>query len=210
MEKITPKGKVGKVGLFFGSFNPITLGHIDVAKKTLEQGLDEIWFVVSPHNPHKFKKNILANELHRWEMTQNAVFELNNPNIHATNIEFFHETKPSYTHITLQELKKDNPEADFIIVCGTDTHHKIQIWRERKWIHENFKFWVFPRGQNGHQLVDNQMLNERSTYLNVNIINSSSTEIREAIKNNQHIDNLTTPSVVKYIHENNVFNFVKS
>ncbi|MDG1950197.1 MAG: nicotinate (nicotinamide) nucleotide adenylyltransferase [bacterium] len=209
MDKIKPVGKTGKIGLFFGSFNPITLGHMDVAQKSLEQGLDEVWFVVSPHNPHKFKKGILAHENHRWDMAQLAVCELTNPKIFATNIEFFQEKKPSFTHITLQELKADNPEADLIILCGTDTHHKIQIWRSGKWIHENFKFWVFPRGKDGHKPVKNKVMHERSNYLDVEIIEASSTAIRNKIATGEPIDGLTIEPVVEYMQEHQVYNFVK-
>jgi nicotinate-nucleotide adenylyltransferase len=209
MEKIKPVGKTGKIGLFFGSFNPITLAHINVAEKGIEQGLDEVWFVVSPHNPHKFKKGVLADELHRWEMTQIAVCEMGNSKIFATNIEFFQEKKPSFTHITLQELQKDNPKADLIIVCGTDTHHKIQIWRAGKWIHENFNFWVFPRGNDGHKPVPNKTLHQRSNYLDVKIIGTSSTEIRNKIAAGEAVNSLTVESVANYIQEHNVYQFIK-
>ena len=209
MEKIKPEGKAGKIGLFFGSFNPITLGHMDVAKKSIEQGLDEVWFMVSPHNPHKFKKGVLADEGHRWEMTQIAVCDMGNPKIFASNIEFFQEKKPSFTHITLQELKQDNPDAELIILCGTDTHHKIQIWRSGPWIHSNFKFWVFPRGKDGHKPVKNEVLHVNSHYMDVEIISASSTAIRDKIAAGESPKGLTIDSVIDYINDNQVYEFVK-
>lgn len=215
MNKIKPVGKTGNIGIFFGSFNPITDGHIHVGEASISAesngaSLDELWFCVSPHNPHKWKKGILASEDHRWEMTQKAVQELGNPKIHATNIEFFQETKPSFTHHTLMELKQDNPDAQIFIVCGTDTHHKIQIWRSGKWIHENFKFWVFPRGDK-HEYVTNKILHKNSYYLEDTVkTESSSTEIRNAIRDGKPITEMTSKSVVDYIVENGVYDFVKT
>lgn len=216
MEKVKPVDTKGNIGLFFGSFNPITNAHIEVAQKALSVThdgikLDEVWFVVSPHNPHKWKKGILAEENHRWNMVRLVIQALNDKNIHASNIEFFLEEKPSYTHHTLLELKQDNPDACFFIVCGTDTHQKIQTWKSAKWIHENFYFWVFPRGDKGHQKVNNQTMNARSFYLNTTPdTNISSTQIREAIVDNQSIKELTHPDVVNYINVNKVYDFLKT
>jgi nicotinate-nucleotide adenylyltransferase len=213
MNKIKPVGKTGNIGVFFGSFNPITDGHIHVAEASVgvEQdgvSLDELWYCVSPHNPHKWKKGVLALENHRWEMTQKTVEELGNPKIHATNIEFFQETKPSFTHHTLMELQQDNPDAQIFIVCGTDTHHKIQIWESGKWIHKTFKFWVFPR-DGEHKPVTNEILHSNSYYLDAITTEASSTAIRDAIRDGDSIDGMTSKSVVDYIDANKVYDFVK-
>jgi nicotinate-nucleotide adenylyltransferase len=215
MEKIKPVGKTGNIGLFFGSFNPVTQGHLTIAEHAMElecQGekLDEVWFIVSPHNPHKWKKGVLAEEGHRWEMAKLGVQSIGNPLIQASNIEFFLEEKPSYTHHTLLELQKDNPDAKLFIVCGTDTHHKIQIWKSSKWIHENCYFWVFPRGKGGHKPVKNETMQGRSFYLDTEFgTDASATQIRDLIKEDKSIEGLTPTEVVEYINENGVYDFVK-
>ena len=114
---MTEKNKIKKAGLFFGSFNPIHTGHLVIANYMLEfTDLDDVWLVISPHNPLKEKKSLLADN-HRYYMVQLAIED--NPRLKASNIEF-KLPQPSYTIDTLAYLGEKYPDNQFVLIAGTD------------------------------------------------------------------------------------------
>ena len=131
-----------KVGLFFGSFNPIHVGHLILGNYLANNtDLAEVWFVVSPHNPHKTKANLLADH-HRLHMVQLAVED--NLKLRASNVEF-DLPKPSYTVFTLQKLKEDHPDKKFVMIMGEDNLRSFHKWKNYEYILENHEIVVYPR-----------------------------------------------------------------
>lgn len=180
-----------KIGLYFGSFNPIHVGHLLVATHICEAAqLDEIWFVVSPQNPFKINAE-LADEHHRFEMVKLAIKNVSY--FKAIDIEF-NLLKPSYTHITLKELTKQFPEHKFHLIIGEDNVAKFNEWKEADWIVDNFEILVYNR-----KSKNNSIQSSRFKIQNLPLIDVSSTEIRDRIKNNLHINYFVTENVEQYI-----------
>jgi nicotinate-nucleotide adenylyltransferase len=131
-----------KTGLLFGSFNPIHIGHLVIANYMLEfAGLDEVWLMVSPHNPLKEKRTLLAGH-HRYAMVQLAVED--QVRIKASNFEFSLPI-PSYTIDTLVRLEEKYPRNEFILIAGTDIFPTFHKWKNHEALLENFNFYVYPR-----------------------------------------------------------------
>jgi nicotinate-nucleotide adenylyltransferase len=131
-----------KTGLLFGSFNPIHIGHLVIANYMLEfAGLDEVWLMVSPHNPLKEKRTLLAGH-HRYAMVQLAVED--QVRIKASNFEFSLPI-PSYTIDTLVRLEEKYPQNEFILIAGTDIFPTFHKWKNHEALLENFNFYVYPR-----------------------------------------------------------------
>jgi nicotinate-nucleotide adenylyltransferase len=130
------------IGLFFGSFNPIHVGHLIIAETALnETGLDRVWFVVSPQNPFKTKKNLLS-EYERLKMVELAVE--NNHRMMASNVEFF-LPKPSYTIDTLTHLREKYPGYRFSIMMGSDNLQHLHKWKNFEAILNHYQILVYPR-----------------------------------------------------------------
>jgi nicotinate-nucleotide adenylyltransferase len=165
-----------KTGLYFGSFNPIHIGHMAIANYFVEfSDLDELWFVVSPHNPFKEKKTLLDDQA-RLELVRIAI-ELD-PRFSACDIEF-RLPQPSYTIDTLTYLKEKYPNKDFALIMGSDGLKTFNKWKNAELIEKNFPRYIYPR--------DNDHLNELAKNENVVVVNApkieiSSTFIRSAIK----------------------------
>jgi len=135
-------GKRKKTGLFFGSFNPIHVGHLVISNYMLEfAGLDEIWLMVSPHNPLKEKKSLLAGH-HRYAMTDLAVAD--HPRIRASNFEF-QLPRPSYTINTLVRLEEKYPEREFILIAGSDIFPTFHKWKNYEELLKNYQFYIYNR-----------------------------------------------------------------
>ncbi len=179
------------IGLYFGSFNPIHIGHLLVATHITEAArLDEVWFIVSPQNP--FKQNSeLADEHHRLQMVKLAVENVDY--FKVSDIEFQLE-KPSYTHITLKELTKQFPEYTFHLIIGEDNVAKFNEWKEADWILENFEVLVYRRQVDVEETQDSRL----TTY-DLPMFDISSTSIRNRIHNNQAISYFVTKNVEQYI-----------
>lgn len=182
---------MAKIGLFFGSFNPIHIGHLLVATHIREFAeLDEIWFVVSPQNPFKINAE-LADENHRLEMVKLATENVDY--FKVSDIEYSLE-KPSYTHITLKELAKQFPTHKFHLIIGEDNVSKFNDWKEADWIQENFKIYIYNRGQRNSEFKI-----QNSEFIILPKFDVSSTIIRNRIKNNQSIKYFITETVEQYI-----------
>ncbi|MDR1698670.1 MAG: nicotinate-nucleotide adenylyltransferase [Prevotellaceae bacterium] len=131
-----------KTGLFFGSFNPIHIGHTALASYIVEQGLvDELWFVVSPHNPLKEKDGLLNAGL-RLKMVQKAIEGY--AKFRACDVEFSLQ-KPSYTIDTLRYLRENFPEKQFSVIMGADSLADINKWKDYKEILAEYDLLVYPR-----------------------------------------------------------------
>lgn len=186
-----------KIGLYFGSFNPIHIGHLLVATHIREAAqLDEIWFVVSPQNPFK-QMNELADEQHRLEMVKLAIENVDY--FKAIDIEF-NLPKPSYTYITLKELTKQFPENKFHIIIGEDNVAKFKDWKEADWIISKFDVLVYERKTEN---IKSNMSNLK--FFNLPLFDISSTEIRNRIRNNQSIKYFVTENVEQYITFHKLF-----
>ncbi len=180
-----------KIGLYFGSFNPIHIGHLLVATHLREAALlDEVWFIISPQNPFKVNHE-LEDEEDRLEMVKLAIEDI--PYFKAIDIEF-HLPRPSYTHITLKELYKQFSQYSFKIIIGEDNVSKFQDWKEAEWIQSNFEILIYNRtGYRSEHSIRNARL------YTLPLIDISSTEIRERIKNNKSIDFFIPDAVKHYI-----------
>ena len=182
-----------KIGLFFGSFNPIHNGHLMLANFLAEYGsLDEIWFVVSPHNPLKDKKSLL-DDRHRMRMVELAVE--GDDRFHVCDIEF-HMPKPSYTIDTLVRLSEHHRGYDFYLICGMDSLQSFNKWKNYNAILENYHLLVYPR--KGYSC--NELINHPSVQvIEAPEIEVSSTFLRKAIAEKHDIRYFLPEKVYKYI-----------
>lgn len=135
-------GVTKKTGLFFGSFNPIHLGHLMIASWMAEfTDIGQVWFVISPHNPLKEKSSLLP-DLNRLYMVNIAVE--NEPMFKASNVEF-HMPQPSYTIDTLTYLQEQHPDREFILIAGSDILPTFHKWKNYEQLLEQIHFYIYPR-----------------------------------------------------------------
>ena len=169
-----------KIGLYFGSFNPIHIGHLIIANHVVNYtDVDQVWLVVSPQNPLK-PSSILLNEYHRLHLVQLAVDE--NPKLRASDAEF-KLPKPSYTIDTLTYLQAKYPKNEFCIIIGSDSFSNISKWKNSEILVKNYKLVIYLRPNfpiMGH-LPDNIKL------LNAPLLNISATAIRDTIRQNKSV-----------------------
>lgn len=196
-----------KVGLYFGSFNPIHIGHLIVAKAALEHtDLDELWFVVSPQNPAKVKSGELEDANHRLEMVSKAIAD--EPKFSTCDIEFSMPV-PSYTAETLSALRNAHPETHFTIVVGTDTQRKMgNYWRKREEILDMHDMIVYPRevSEKDSKWKLTDKAHSVSTYLkDVPQIDISATLIRKNIQLNISNRYFVPDAVIEHIEEHKLF-----
>lgn len=194
-----------QVALYFGSFNPIHIGHLIIGNYIAQQDqIDEVWFVVSPQNPHKLKKNLLADH-HRLAMVRIAVEE--NPHLKASDIEF-KLPKPSYTTYTLQALKEKHPTYAFTLVMGEDNLRTLHKWKNYEYIIENYPIIVYPR-----VITEQEKIEEKNTLIDrTNIIKVeaplmkiSSSFIRKMIGEKMDVRYLLSDPVFTYLDEMNFY-----
>jgi nicotinate-nucleotide adenylyltransferase len=186
-----------KIGLFFGSFNPIHTGHLIIANYMLENSdLKEVWFVLSPQNPEK-SKNSLLNKNHRLNLIKTAIED--NIKLKASNIEFSLPT-PSYTSITLMHLSEKYPKKEFVIIMGSDSYSNLKNWYNVDYILNNYFIYIYKRL--GFEKIN--LITEASTFFNTPIIEISSTLIRKHIKEKKSIKYLV-PNCIEEIILNNKY-----
>lgn len=190
------------VGLFFGSFNPIHIGHLIIANHLVEHSdLDQIWFVVTPHSPHK-KKNSLLDDHHRLMMV-NIALEDDYPKLKSSNIEF-DLPQPSYTATTLIYIAEKYPEINFSLIMGEDNLKSFHKWKNHEIILENNDIYVYPRISNG--LIETKYGNHPKIHkIDAPVVEISSTLIRKSIKNSKNVFPLLPYKVWKYIDEMNFY-----
>ncbi|MDO3695843.1 nicotinate (nicotinamide) nucleotide adenylyltransferase [Wenyingzhuangia sp. chi5] len=191
-----------KVGLYFGTFNPVHVGHVILANHMLHYtDMDEVWMVVTPHNPHKKKSTLLENH-HRLEMVYKATE--NYDHIHPSDIEFKLK-QPNYTVDTLVHISEKFPTHEFAIIMGEDNLKSFHKWKNYEVILEDYEVFVYPRITKKKQ--ENNLENHpKIHFVEAPIVEISSTFIRDAIKNKKSVQHLLTPKVWEYI---DLMNFYK-
>lgn len=178
-----------KIGLYFGSFNPVHIGHLIIANHAVnETDLNQVWFVVSPQNPFK-QASALLNEYHRFHLITLAIE--GEKNLRASNVEF-NLPKPSYTVDTLAYLKEKHPEHDFCILMGSDGFQNLNKWKNYEVLVANHPVYIYKRP--GFDVTETFGANIQ--ILQAPLLEISSTHIRELIKKRKSIRFLV-PDVVK-------------
>ena len=183
-----------RIGLFFGSFNPIHIGHLAIANYMLEfTDLDKIWLVVSPQNPHKDKKGLLA-EHHRLQMVHLALED--DYKIRPCDIEF-RMPKPSYTIDTLTRLTEKYPENEFVIIMGGDNLTNLKKWKNYEALIKYYSIYVYQRPGSAKPNV----LDAKISYFDAPAMEISSSFIRNAIQSGKNIPYYLPQKVWDYIVE---------
>ena len=181
-----------KVGLYFGSFNPVHNGHLAIAKFLNEKKLfDQIWLVVSPNNPLKNEEELMA-EHQRLNLVKAAIQD--EPYLRACDVEFA-LPKPSYTIDTLHILEKQYPDYTFSLILGADNLQHFRQWKNYKEILEHYLIYVYPRGEKTDETV---IRHPHIVLLDAPLLPISATEIRDLIKKKMPV-NEYLPDAVKQI-----------
>lgn len=178
-----------KIGLFFGSFNPIHVGHLAIANAMVENtDLAKIWFVVTPQNPLKPSKGLL-HDFDRYDMVKVAVAD--NYKFSVSDVEF-HLPKPNYTIHTLAHLREKNPGQEFVLIIGEDNLENFPKWKNHDQILEQFGVYVYPRPH-----VTNSPLKRHPHVRMVEapLLDISATYIRECVRNHKSIRYLVPEAV---------------
>ena len=200
-----------KIGLYFGTFNPIHVGHLIIANHMAEHaGLDQVWMVVTPHNPLK-KKSTLLDDYHRLQMVHLATEDF--PKIKPSDIEF-KLSQPNYTVNTLVHLQEKYPNYEFSLIMGEDNLKSLHKWKNYEAILANYDIYVYPRvedkGQIGEtissQAKNLAFKNPAKVYMiDAPVVEISSTFIRGNIKNGKNVQPLLPNKVWEYIDHNNFY-----
>ena len=190
-----------KVGLYFGTFNPIHVGHLIIANHMAEYSdLDEVWFVVTPRSPHKQKQSLLDNH-HRYELVYRAVEDY--PKLKASNIEF-KLSQPNYTVHTLAHISEKYPDKEFCLIMGEDNLKSFHKWKNYETILEHHNLYVYPRIGGGK--VKNQFRDHPKVHrVDAPVIQISATLIRDGIKQDKNVATMLPQAVWKYIDEMNFY-----
>ncbi|SCY56637.1 nicotinate (nicotinamide) nucleotide adenylyltransferase [Flavobacterium caeni] len=190
-----------KIGLYFGTFNPIHVGHLIIANHMVEfTGMDQVWMVVTPHNPFKKKDTLLADNI-RLELVFQATEDY--PKIKPSDIEF-RLPQPNYTVHTLAHLQEKFPQHEFALIMGEDNLKSLHKWKNYDIILAQHDIFVYPRLSS--DVVDVQFENHPKIHLiDAPVVEISSTFIRDCIKQNKNIRPLLSEKVWGYIDHNNLY-----
>ena len=190
-----------KIGLYFGTFNPIHIGHLIIANHMAEHSdLQQIWMVVTPHNPLK-QKNTLLEDRQRYHMVRLATEDF--PKIKPSDIEF-QLPQPNYTVHTLAHLKDKFPQHEFSLIMGEDNLNSLHKWKNYEYILENYDIYIYPRISSEID-ANPQNLGNRIHKIDAPIVEISSTFIRENIKNKKNVRPLLPEKVWEEIDYNNFY-----
>jgi nicotinate-nucleotide adenylyltransferase len=183
-----------KIGLYFGSFNPVHVAHLIIANHILnETDIEKIWFVVSPQNPFK-QENFLLNEYHRLQLVRLATEE--DKRIKASDIEFS-LPKPSYTINTLTYLSEKYPEHEFCIVMGSDSFQNLHKWKNYEVIAKNYPVYVYIRP--GFPAENTSEI--KPHILEAPLLQLSATQIRKYIKEGKSVRYMLPEKVLEEIEK---------
>lgn len=188
-----------KIGLFFGSFNPIHIGHLIIANYMANYtDLSEVWLVVSPHNPLK-KKDTLLNMYDRLEMVNLALEDAEH--IRSNDLEF-RLPQPSYTIDTLVHFKERYPDKDFVLIMGSDNLLTLEKWKNYEIILRDFSIYVYPRP---HYDVAQWQEHPKITITRTPLMEISSTFIRNAVKEGKNVQYFLPEKVLAFIDKKGVY-----
>ncbi|MDQ3051727.1 MAG: nicotinate (nicotinamide) nucleotide adenylyltransferase [Bacteroidota bacterium] len=188
-----------KIGLFFGSFNPIHNGHLVIAQYMAEYtDLNQVWMVVSPHNPLKLAGSLLQDH-HRFEMVRIGIADYRK--LKASKVEF-HLPKPSYTINTLVHLQEQYPDNSFVLIMGSDNLDTFKKWKNWEQIIEHHEIYIYPRpGNDGGELKDHPKVK----IVEAPLMQLSSTFIRKAVYDKKDVRYMLPESVYSYMDEMNFY-----
>ena len=187
-----------KIGLFFGSFNPIHNGHLIIANHILnETAVDKIWLVISPQNPFK-ESNSLLNTYDRLHLVTKAVE--NDNRLKGSDIEF-HLPKPSYTSATLAYLKEKYALYEFSIIIGSDSFQNLSKWKNYETIIHNYELIIYKRP--GFEIINN--IHARVLIMSAPLLEISATYIRELVRKNKSIKYLVPESIEQEVQTNRFY-----
>lgn len=187
-----------KIGLYFGSFNPIHTGHLIIASHILnETDIEKVWFVVSPHNPFKDSDSLL-NEYERFHLVQKAIEH--DPRFKATDIEFS-LPRPSYTVHTLTYLEEKYADNQFVIIMGSDSFQNISKWKNADFIISNYEICVYNRP--GFEIRND--INARLQVMKAPLLEISATHIRKMALEGKSIKYMVTPPVEEEITRSGMY-----
>ena len=188
-----------KTGLFFGSFNPIHVGHLIIANYMATQSdLKEVWLVVSPHNPLKVKTT-LANDFDRLHLVRLAIED--NPVLKASDIEFS-LPKPSYTIDTLSYLTEKFPKKEFVLIMGGDNIATLNKWKNYEQILQHFSIYVYNRPESD---PGEFATHPKIHFFEAPLLDISATYIREAIRNRKSVRYLVPDKVFEYLEGSTMY-----
>jgi nicotinate-nucleotide adenylyltransferase len=182
-----------KIGLLFGSFNPIHIGHLIIANTFVENSdLEQVWFVVSPHNPKK-DLNTLLHAHDRYDMVEKAIAD--NHKLRACDVEF-HLPRPSYTVDTLVVLREKYPQHTFNLILGGDNLTNLTKWKNYEEILANHQVLVYPRPATSPSPLDTHPQIQK---IDAPLLDISATYIRTLIQNQKSIKYLVPDEIATYI-----------
>ncbi|AYD49486.1 nicotinate (nicotinamide) nucleotide adenylyltransferase [Arachidicoccus soli] len=189
-----------KIGLYFGSFNPIHIGHMIIAEHVVNNSdLKQVWFVLSPHNPLK-SSNTLLNEYDRLHLLNIAIDD--NERFRAMDVEF-KLPKPSYTITTLVYLEEKYPQHEFVIVIGSDSFTNLSKWKNYETLIKNYSFIVYRRP--GFEINTETTKNINYELLDAPLLDISATFIRAQLKERKDIKYLLPHGVYSEIESNKYY-----
>lgn len=187
-----------KIGLYFGSFNPIHVGHLIIANHILNSTeLQKIWFVVSPQNPFKSETGLL-DEYSRLHLVRLAVEDDNR--MKASDIEF-HLSKPSYTINTLIHLEERYPKEEFAIIMGSDSFQNFHKWKNYETIIKNYSIYIYKRP--GFEIENNTKA--KTHIIDAPLLQLSATEVRKLIKEGKSVRYMLPDKVMEEIERGNYY-----
>ncbi|MBS1758849.1 MAG: nicotinate-nucleotide adenylyltransferase [Bacteroidetes bacterium] len=186
------------IGLYFGSFNPIHIGHLIIANHILnETDINRLWFVVSPHNPFKNESSLL-NEYQRLNLVQLAIED--DVRLKASDIEFG-LPKPSYTSTTLAFLSEKYPDYNFRIIMGSDSFQNLNKWKNPEYIINNYEIYIYKRP--GFEVVNN--FNAKIKVMDAPLLELSATQIRQNIKAGKSVRYMLPDNVLVEIEKSGYY-----
>ena len=189
-----------KIGLFFGTFDPIHNGHLRIAKYITEEKLaDKVWLVVTPENPIKVGSKISSFN-HRFNMAKIATEKYDNiiPSDLEVNLK-----KPNYTIDTLEYISNNLKDIEFSLIIGEDNYKIFDTWKDYKKIINKYKIFIYPR--KGTLNENLHIINENTMYIGGPRIDLSSTNIRKIVSKNSDPKDLVSNKVMEYINSNKLY-----
>ena len=199
---------IKNIGLFFGTFNPVHVGHLILANFMAQQPeIDQVWMVVTPRNPFK-EKDTLLDDIHRLALVREAIDS--NPLLEPSNIEF-DLPQPNYTVNTLAVLAENHPDKKFTLIMGEDNLRSFHKWKNYEVILQNHEVMVYPRVYTEAEKVTvSERTKELRNHPKIKLVDAplmkvSSSVIRKMIAEGKDVQYILTPEVFKYVDEMNFY-----